>query len=48
MKTTKIASRERIKDAARSVLNDGRAAEPYNHDEVMRKYRENHKNNFSG
>ncbi len=39
-KTALVASRERIEKAAVSLENGGRAAPPYNHEEAMRKYRE--------
>ncbi len=36
----------RIEHAAKSVVTGGRAAEPYDHDEAMRKHREEHNRNF--
>jgi uncharacterized protein YqcC (DUF446 family) len=44
--TSNPVCRLRIENAAKCVLRGGRAAEPYNHDEAMRKYREEHKRNF--
>jgi len=44
--TSNPVCRLRIENAAKSVQRGGRAAEPYNHDEAMRKYREEHKRNF--
>ncbi len=40
------ATSSRLLIAAQSVADGGRAAEPYNHEEAMRKYREEHKKNF--
>ncbi|MBS1542827.1 MAG: YqcC family protein [Bacteroidetes bacterium] len=39
-KTEDEVSRARIQKAAADILLGGRAAEPYNHEEAMRKYRE--------
>ncbi len=39
-------SRLRIEEAAASIRRGGRAAEPYDHAEAMRKYREEFKKNF--
>ena len=39
-KTTNPVSKERIEKAADAVASGGRAAEPYNHEEAMRKYQE--------
>lgn len=46
LKTTNEASQIRIQEAARSVAQGGRAAAPYNHEEAMKKYREEHKKSF--
>lgn len=40
------AVRLRILESADSILKGGRAAAPYNHQEAMRKYREQHRKNF--
>lgn len=45
-KTTNETSKIRIQEAARSVAQGGRAAAPYNHEEAMKKYREEHKKSF--
>ncbi len=45
-KTSNEASKVRILEAARSVANGGRAAAPYNHEEAMKKYREEHKKSY--
>lgn len=45
-KTTSESSKIRIQEASRSVAQGGRAAAPYNHEEAMRKYREEHKKSF--
>jgi len=45
-RTTDEISRLRIQKAANSVREGGRAAEPYNHEEAMRKYREEHKKSY--
>ncbi len=45
-KTSNETSKVRILEAARSVAVGGRAAAPYNHEEAMRKYREEHKKSF--
>jgi uncharacterized protein YqcC (DUF446 family) len=45
-KTYNEVSRQRIQQAAESVAKGGRAAEPYNHEEFMRKYKEEHKKNY--
>lgn len=45
-RTTNETSRQRIKKAADSILNGGRAAEPYDHEEAMRKYREEHRKSY--
>lgn len=45
-KTTNEESRLRILQAATSVAAGGRAAEPYNHEEAMKKYREEHKKSY--
>ena len=37
---TSSATRERIERAAGAVMQGGKAAEPYNHDEAMRRYRD--------
>lgn len=39
-------SRKRIEVAAQSIANGGTAATPYNHDEAMKKFMEEHKRNF--
>lgn len=39
-------SRIRIEEAAKSILEGGRAAAPYNHEEAMKKFMEEHKRNF--
>lgn len=44
--TSNPASKQRIEQAARSIGQGGRAAEPYNHEEAMRKYQEEHKKNY--
>jgi len=46
VKTLNERSKFRILEAARSVANGGRAAAPYNHEEAMKRYREEHKKNF--
>jgi hypothetical protein len=45
-KTENEVSRMRILQAAKSVAEGGRAAEPYNHEEAMKKYSEEHKKSF--
>jgi uncharacterized protein YqcC (DUF446 family) len=45
-KTSNEISKVRIMEAARSVAMGGRAAAPYNHEEAMRRYREEHKKSF--
>ena len=45
-KTLNETSRVRILEAARTVAAGGRAAAPYNHEEAMKKYREEHKKSF--
>lgn len=45
-RTKNKTSRKRIEEAAQSILKGGRAAEPYNHEEAMRKYTEDHKRRF--
>ncbi len=40
------AVRLRILESSDSILKGGRAATPYNHQEAMRKYREQHRKNF--
>lgn len=45
-KTENEVSRLRILQAAKSVAEGGRAAAPYNHEEAMKKYREEHKKSF--
>lgn len=45
-KTTNELTKARILEASRSVAQGGRAAAPYNHEEAMKKYREEHKNSF--
>ena len=45
-KTSDPVSKERIETASHSIAGGGRAAEPYNHEEAMRKYREEHKKKF--
>jgi uncharacterized protein YqcC (DUF446 family) len=45
-KATNEITRKRIEAAAQSVLAGGRAAAPYNHEEAMRKYREEHQRDF--
>lgn len=45
-KTTNESSKIRIQEASCSVAQGGRAAAPYNHEEAMRKYREEHKKSF--
>ncbi|MEK6780995.1 MAG: YqcC family protein [Bacteroidota bacterium] len=45
-KTSNETSKVRILEAARSVTEGGRAAAPYNHEEAMKKYREEHKKSF--
>lgn len=47
-KTCNEVSRLRILESARSVANGGHAAAPYNHEEAMKKYREEHKKSFPG
>lgn len=44
--TSNPVCRLRIENAANSVGQGGRAAEPYNHEEAMRKYEEEHKRNY--
>jgi len=44
--TTNATSRARIEQAAQAVARGDRAAEPYNHAEAMRKYREGHRRSF--
>jgi uncharacterized protein YqcC (DUF446 family) len=44
--TTNATSRARIEQAAEAVARGDRAAEPYNHAEAMRKYREEHQRSF--
>lgn len=45
-KTPNEASKMRIMEAARSVADGGRAAAPHDHDEAMKRYREEHKKSF--
>lgn len=45
-KTSNEASKVRILEAARSVASGGRAAAPYNHEEAMKKYSEEHKKSY--
>ncbi len=45
-KATNELTKARIQEASRSVANGGRAAAPYNHEEAMKKYREEHKKSF--
>jgi uncharacterized protein YqcC (DUF446 family) len=45
-KTTNESSKIRIQEAAQSVAEGGRAAAPYDHEEAMRKYREEQKKSF--
>jgi uncharacterized protein YqcC (DUF446 family) len=45
-RTANETSRKRIEEAAHSVQQGGRAAAPYNHEEAMRKHRQEHKKNF--
>lgn len=45
-KTENEHSRKRIEAAAQSIANGGTAATPYNHDEAMKKFMEEHKRNF--
>lgn len=45
-KTTNEVSRLRIQQAAKCVAEGGRAAAPYNHEEAMKKYQEDHKKSF--
>lgn len=45
-KTENEISRVRIEAAAKSVANGGRAAEPYNHAEAVKKYQAEHRRNF--
>jgi uncharacterized protein YqcC (DUF446 family) len=45
-KTSNETSKVRILEAARSVAAGGLAAAPYNHEEAMKKYREEHKKSF--
>ena len=45
-RTIHEVARNRIEEAAHSVQRGGRAAAPYNHEEAMRKHREQHKGNF--
>ena len=45
-KTSNEASKVRILEAARSVSSGGLAAAPYNHEEAMKRYREEHKKSF--
>jgi uncharacterized protein YqcC (DUF446 family) len=44
--TADVSSRLRIEQAAKSILNGGRAAEPYDHEEAMKRYREEFKKNY--
>jgi uncharacterized protein YqcC (DUF446 family) len=43
---TSSVTRERIERAAEAVAQGGRAAEPYNHDDAMRRYRDKQEDNF--
>jgi len=45
-RTTNAASRARIEAAAQAVARGDRAAEPYDHDAAMKKYREEHCRSF--
>jgi len=45
-RTKNTTSRQRIEQAAQSIENGGRAAEPNNHDAALRKYKEEHNRNF--
>lgn len=44
--TSNAVSKQRIINAAMSITQGGRAAPIYNHDDAMRKYREEHKKNY--
>jgi uncharacterized protein YqcC (DUF446 family) len=44
--TTNSASRGRIEEAARAIARGDPAAEPYDHDDAMKKYREEHRRSF--
>ena len=44
--TTNTASRARIEQAAKAIARGDRAAEPYDHEEEMKKYREEHRRSF--
>ena len=45
-KSSNPSSRLRIEKAAMSIANGGRAAEPYNHEEAMRKYQEEFRKSY--
>ena len=45
-RTLNEVSKKRMEDAAKSVLEGGRAAQPYDHDKQMRKYREQFRGDF--
>jgi uncharacterized protein YqcC (DUF446 family) len=43
---TNETTKDRIKQAADSIASGGRAAEPYDHEAAMQKYRKEHEKNF--
>lgn len=45
-KSTEPALKERLQKAIVSITGGGRAAEPYNHEEAMRKYQEMHRRDY--
>jgi uncharacterized protein YqcC (DUF446 family) len=45
-KATNLTTKKRIEQAAEAIALGGRATESYDHDEAMRRYRDDHENNF--
>lgn len=45
-KSTEPALKERLQNAIASITNGGRVAEPYDHEEAMRKYQEMHRRDY--
>jgi len=45
-RTANVVSKARIEQASVSIASGGRAADLYNHEEVIRRYQEEHKKNF--
>ncbi len=46
MNTSDPAAKQRLEQASQSINDGGRAAEPYDHEAAMKKYREDHKKAF--